>query len=162
MGVRWSRMSWSEKNELWTRWRHGESLRDIGHALRRAKSVVYAAVGDEGGIAPRPRRRSRLALTTTAGRDFAPASTGRIATGHRSDAQPSAINAESRSRAKRGARGISSDRRRRAGLAAEPPSAALSSGHPPGTAARRGSEAGAAVVVAAGRGLAPILLSERS
>jgi IS30 family transposase len=58
-------MSWSERNELWGRWRHGESLRDIAHALRRAQSVVYAAVGADGGIAPRPRRRSRLALTTT-------------------------------------------------------------------------------------------------
>jgi len=26
MGVRWSRMSWSEKNELWQRWRRGETL----------------------------------------------------------------------------------------------------------------------------------------
>jgi IS30 family transposase len=65
MGVRWVRMSWSEKHELWERWRRGESLRDIAHALRRASSVVYAAVGAEGGIAPRPRQRSRLALTTT-------------------------------------------------------------------------------------------------
>ena len=65
MGVRWSRMSWSEKNELWKRWRRGETLRDIAHALRRAPSVVYATVGAEGGIAPRPRRRSRVALTTT-------------------------------------------------------------------------------------------------
>jgi transposase, IS30 family len=65
MGVRWSRISWSERNELWTRWRRGESLRDIAQALRRATSVVYAVVGTDGGIAPRPRRRSRLALTTT-------------------------------------------------------------------------------------------------
>jgi hypothetical protein len=65
MGVRWSRMSCTEKNGLWTRGRHGESLRDIGHAHRRAASVVSAAVGAEGGIAPRPRHRSRLALTTT-------------------------------------------------------------------------------------------------
>ena len=63
MGVRWSRMSWSERNELWGRWRRGESLRDIAHALRRAPSVVYTAVETGGGIAPRPRRRSRLALT---------------------------------------------------------------------------------------------------
>jgi IS30 family transposase len=63
MGVRWSRMSWSEKNELWGRWRRGESLRDIAHALRRAPSVVHTAVETGGGIAPRPRRRSRLALT---------------------------------------------------------------------------------------------------
>jgi IS30 family transposase len=65
MGVRWSRMSWSEKNELWARWRRGESLRDIARALRRVSSAVYDAVGAEGGIAPRPHRRSRLALTTT-------------------------------------------------------------------------------------------------
>ena len=65
MSVRWSRMSWSEKNELWKRWRRGEPLRDIAHALRRAPSVVYATVGAEGGITPRPRRRSRVALTTT-------------------------------------------------------------------------------------------------
>jgi IS30 family transposase len=57
-------MSWAEKNELWTRWRRGESLREIGHALHRASSVVYGVVGAEGGIAPRPRRRSRRALTT--------------------------------------------------------------------------------------------------
>ena len=65
MGVRWSRMSWSEKHELWKRWRRGEALRDIAHALHRAPSVVYATVGAEGGMAPRPRRRSRIALTTT-------------------------------------------------------------------------------------------------
>lgn len=65
MGVRWSRMSWGERNELWARWRRGESLRDIARALHRVSSVVYEAIGTEGGIAPRPRRRSRLALTTT-------------------------------------------------------------------------------------------------
>lgn len=65
MGVRWSRMSWNEKNELWARWRRGETLADISRALHRVPSVVYAVVGAEGGIAPRPRRRSRLALTPT-------------------------------------------------------------------------------------------------
>lgn len=65
MGVRWSRMSWSEKNELWARWRRGETLSEIARALDRVSSVVYEVVGTEGGIAPRPRRRSRLALTTT-------------------------------------------------------------------------------------------------
>ena len=65
MGVRWSRMSWSERNELWARRRRGESLRDIAHGLRRAPSVVFTAVAAEGGIPPRARRRSRLALTTT-------------------------------------------------------------------------------------------------
>jgi len=65
MGVRWSRMSWSEKNELWERWRRGESLGDIARALHRVSSSLYEMVGAEGGIAPPPRRRSRLALTTT-------------------------------------------------------------------------------------------------
>jgi IS30 family transposase len=65
MGVRWSRMSWAERNELWARWRRGESLREISRALNRVSSSVYEIVSAEGGIAPRPRRRSRLALTTT-------------------------------------------------------------------------------------------------
>jgi IS30 family transposase len=65
MGVRWSRMSWCERNELWARWRRGESLGEIAGALHRVSSSVYDIVGAEGGIAPRPRRRSRLALTTT-------------------------------------------------------------------------------------------------
>jgi IS30 family transposase len=65
MGLRWSTMSWAERNELWTRWRRGESLREIARALNRVSSSVYEIVGAEGGIPPRARRRSRLALTTT-------------------------------------------------------------------------------------------------
>jgi DNA-binding CsgD family transcriptional regulator len=65
MGVRWSRMSWSEKNELWQRWRRGETLDQIAQALHRGSSSIYDYVGAEGGIAPRPWRRSQLALTTT-------------------------------------------------------------------------------------------------
>lgn len=65
MGVRWSRMSWADKNELWQRWRRGETLDQIARALHRGSSSIYDYVGAEGGVAPRPRRRSRLALTTT-------------------------------------------------------------------------------------------------
>lgn len=65
MGVRWSRISWTEKNELWQRWRRGETLDQIALALHRGSSSIYDYVGAEGGIAPRSRRRSRLALTTT-------------------------------------------------------------------------------------------------
>jgi len=65
MGVRWSRMSGREKNELWQRWRRGETLDQIARALHRGSSSIYDYVGAEGGIAPRPRCRSRLALTTT-------------------------------------------------------------------------------------------------
>jgi IS30 family transposase len=65
MGARWSRMSWSERNELWARWRRGETLEQIARALHRVSSSLYEVIGAEGGIAPPPRRRSRLALTTT-------------------------------------------------------------------------------------------------
>jgi hypothetical protein len=64
MSVRWSRMSWSDRNELWARWRRGESVRQIALGLRRASSVIHTVVAAEGGITPRPRRRSRLALSS--------------------------------------------------------------------------------------------------
>ena len=54
MGVRWSRMSWSDRNELWARWRRGESVRQIALGLRRASSVIHTIVAAEGGITPRP------------------------------------------------------------------------------------------------------------
>ncbi len=70
MGVRWSRMSWSERNELWTRWRRGETLRSIARALKRGPSSICDIVEAEGGIAPRRRGRSRLALTATEREDI--------------------------------------------------------------------------------------------
>jgi IS30 family transposase len=58
-------MSWSQRNELWRRWRAGESLTDIASALQRNHSRVYHIVEAEGGIAPPPRRRADRAVTTT-------------------------------------------------------------------------------------------------
>jgi hypothetical protein len=63
MGVRRTRMSWSERNELWRRWRAGESLVDIARALDRERTRVGDMVAAAGGIAPPAQRRSRLALT---------------------------------------------------------------------------------------------------
>ena len=63
MGRPW--MSWGQRNELWRRWRAGESLVDIGAALQRAPDRIYRIVEAEGGLAPPPRRRSALALTIT-------------------------------------------------------------------------------------------------
>lgn len=65
MGVRRPRLSWSERNELWRRWRAGESFVDIAKALQRDPSGICRTVAGEGGVAPAPRRRSRLALTRT-------------------------------------------------------------------------------------------------
>jgi IS30 family transposase len=63
VGLRRLRMSWQERNELWRRWRAGESLVDIATALGRDRTCVGDLVAAAGGIAPRAQRRSRLALT---------------------------------------------------------------------------------------------------
>ena len=98
MGVRWSRMSWSDRNELWARWRRGESVRQIAHGLRRASSVIHTVVAAEGGIPPSSRRRSRLALTPAEReRDLPALGVRPIATSDQSDARPSAVHAEPRS-----------------------------------------------------------------
>ena len=63
MGVRRARMTWSERNELWRRWRAGESLVDIAKALERERTGLGNVVAAAGGIAPPAQQRSRLALT---------------------------------------------------------------------------------------------------
>jgi len=52
-----------ERRELWERWKLGESVIEIARALDRHRSTVRRTIGDCGGVAPRERRRSRLALT---------------------------------------------------------------------------------------------------
>jgi len=70
MRVRRTWMSCTQRNELWARWRAGESLTDIGDALERGSGRIYTIVAAEGGVAPAPRRRSRLAVTTTEREDI--------------------------------------------------------------------------------------------
>jgi len=53
----------AERSELWDRWQRGESLRSIGRVFGKASSSIYFQLAPHGGIRPRPRRRSRLALT---------------------------------------------------------------------------------------------------
>lgn len=59
------RMSWSEKNALWQRWRRGESLSEIARALHRVSSCVYNVVAAEGGMPPAIRQRPERALSPT-------------------------------------------------------------------------------------------------
>lgn len=63
MAIRRPRLSWSERNELWRRWQAGESYNAIAAALGRDATRVCRTVAAEGGMAPAPRKRSRLALT---------------------------------------------------------------------------------------------------
>jgi len=52
-----------ERQELWERWRRGESVSEIGRALDRGPGTVDAQIRQRGGLPPPERRRSRLALT---------------------------------------------------------------------------------------------------
>jgi hypothetical protein len=57
------RRNGAEKAELWRRWRQGESLQTIGRALGWVTKCMHDGGAGAGGVPPRPRRRSRLALT---------------------------------------------------------------------------------------------------
>lgn len=56
-------LSDGQKAELWHRWKNGQSLSDIGRALSKHAGSIHGVVSARGGIVPRQRRRSRLALT---------------------------------------------------------------------------------------------------
>jgi IS30 family transposase len=52
------RYSVSQRNELWKRWKEGQSLADIGEALGKRASSIYIAVRRSGGVTPEARHRS--------------------------------------------------------------------------------------------------------
>lgn len=52
-----------EKKELWSRWRRGQSLSDIGRALGKHAASIFGVIAATGGITPASRRRSASALT---------------------------------------------------------------------------------------------------
>jgi DNA-binding CsgD family transcriptional regulator len=54
-----------QKSEIWDRWQRGESMSSIGRGFDRASSSIYPLLARTGGIRPRDRIRSRLALTLT-------------------------------------------------------------------------------------------------
>ena len=58
-----TRLSASQRVEVWRRWKAGESLHGIGRALGKAHPVIHLLLKRHGGIAPLVRRRSPTALT---------------------------------------------------------------------------------------------------
>jgi len=58
-----SRLSLAEKIDIWRRWKCGQSQHEIGRAYGRPHPTIRKLLLPYGGIAPAPRRRSRLALT---------------------------------------------------------------------------------------------------
>ena len=56
-------LSASQKQELWERWKRGQSSSDIARALAKQRGSIHSVLSSNGGIAPSIRRRSRLALS---------------------------------------------------------------------------------------------------
>lgn len=50
------------KTELWSRWKAGESMSDIGRAMGKDPGSIYTLLLVQGGVARSPRRRSEAAL----------------------------------------------------------------------------------------------------
>ena len=59
---RW-KLSSTQRAEMWSRWKAGQSLNAIGRVLGKDKQVIHFLLARHGGIAPTARRRSRRALT---------------------------------------------------------------------------------------------------
>ena len=53
----------AQRDEMWDRWRRGNSLHEIGRLFDRGHSSVFSVLAPSGGIRPPPRKRSRLALS---------------------------------------------------------------------------------------------------
>jgi IS30 family transposase len=58
-----SRLSLRQRTEIWSRWKSGQSLHEIGRAFGKPHSCIRCLLLPRGGIAPAARQRSRLALT---------------------------------------------------------------------------------------------------
>jgi len=62
MQRRW-RLSVAQRADMWSRWKAGQSLNEIGRALGKDHVVIRFLLARHGGIAPPVRRRSPVALT---------------------------------------------------------------------------------------------------
>ena len=58
MEVRKRGLTAQERQELWARWKAGQTLTAIGAALGKAPGSIYGFLATDGGIRPRQRRRS--------------------------------------------------------------------------------------------------------
>jgi hypothetical protein len=56
-------LSAAGKQELWERWRAGESISDIARVIQKPPGSIHGILEATGGISPPQRRRRRCALT---------------------------------------------------------------------------------------------------
>ena len=57
------RLSATQKADLWSRWKTGQSLHEMGRALGQEHAVIHFLLARHGGMAPAARRRSLRTLT---------------------------------------------------------------------------------------------------
>ena len=55
--------SYEQQTKIWTQWKNGDSLSDIGRALRKHPGSVHHLIAFHGGIGPATKKRSVLNLT---------------------------------------------------------------------------------------------------
>jgi len=60
---KWSRLSPTQRADIWIRWKAGQTLHEIGRAYGKPHPTIRKVLLPRGGIPPIARRRSRLALT---------------------------------------------------------------------------------------------------
>src|SRR6266436_3933700 len=58
-----SRLSLTQRAEIWSRWKSGQSLHEIGRAYGKPHNCIRCLLLPRGGIPPAARRRSQLAFT---------------------------------------------------------------------------------------------------
>ncbi len=65
--AQWGRpaLTAEQKREMWSRWKAGQSLSEIGRALGRERSAIHRMVATTGGYVPVDRRRSPRVLSLT-------------------------------------------------------------------------------------------------
>src|SRR4051812_6811553 len=56
-------LSSQQKKELWSRWRRGQSLSEIGRALGKHAGSIFGVLAANGGITPPSRTRSDSVLS---------------------------------------------------------------------------------------------------
>jgi len=62
---KWSRLSPTQRADIWIRWKAGQTLHEIGRAYGKPHPTIRKVLLPRGGIPPIARRRSRLALTAS-------------------------------------------------------------------------------------------------
>jgi hypothetical protein len=57
------KLSEQQRNDMWSHWKAGPSLHEIGRAFSKDHGCIQFMLAQHGGIAPAARRRSSLTLT---------------------------------------------------------------------------------------------------